>query len=361
MLDLDLWAQVDSIKQSSATLCVLDVSHCRTSSFNDHLDHCLIVPQNVKHGFQVRRFCSFDNVINIRLLDIISVTVFLRLRVRVGVFALDFLSQRVSPCRNVIRRLQYFYKQVQEIKCGRYRPCEDQRIKVQRDNFGFGLFLTHLTYKNVCSTSEDTQNSTRRCLHQSLSLVTIPIDNAAPYYPHGNIVYDHSCDACRRSNEPSVCHRFEPILWQLVQVCLQTREKSSPPILTNYKHFKTMREHTLDNSPTVTSSSLLKLWSSWHGVATLYNCSVFLFASTQILFHALLRVTFHVIGPCDSFRVRFFPAEVIFQLLQQKFVVRTSFRIQQHQFLPNRTKILLSSSNYPVIHENRQEWTFVDD
>ena len=65
--------------------------------------------------------------------------------------------------------------------------------------------------------------SSRQGLQQSLSLGTIPIDSAAPYCPHGNIVDDHSCDECKRSNMPSVCHRLSSILQQLVQVCLQTK------------------------------------------------------------------------------------------------------------------------------------------
>ena len=41
-----------------------------------------------------------------------------------------------------------------------------------------------------------------------VSLGTLPIDNAAPYYPNGNIVCDHSCDEREKSNEPRVCHRL---------------------------------------------------------------------------------------------------------------------------------------------------------
>ena len=58
---------------------------------------------------------------------------------------------------------------------------------------------------------------------------------------------------------------------------------SSLPTHAMYKHLKTFCEHTLDNSPTVSSSSLLKLWSSKHGVGTLYNCSVFLVATLTYL------------------------------------------------------------------------------
>ena len=66
--DLDSWVQVDSVNQPITLDSVHSghVSHHRTSTFNDHPDHCLIVLKNVKHGFEVRQ------------LIIISVTVSLR-------------------------------------------------------------------------------------------------------------------------------------------------------------------------------------------------------------------------------------------------------------------------------------------
>ena len=50
-----------------------------------------------------------------------------------------------------------------------------------------------------------------------------------------------------------------------------------------YKHFKTICEHTFDNSPTDWSSSFLKWWSCKQGLETLYTCSDFLFAKSQNL------------------------------------------------------------------------------
>ena len=44
---------------------------------------------------------------------------------------------------------------------------------------------------------------------------------------------------------------------------------SSRPIRANYKHFRTILEHTCENSPTSFVSSSLKWWSSMHGVDTL--------------------------------------------------------------------------------------------
>ena len=38
------------------------LSHCRTSAFNDHLDHGFTVCDTVKHGFEVRKVCACECV-----------------------------------------------------------------------------------------------------------------------------------------------------------------------------------------------------------------------------------------------------------------------------------------------------------
>ena len=81
------------------------------------------------------------------------------------------------------------------------------------------------------------------------------------------------------------------------------------------------------------ATCVMKLWSSIHGVKTLHNCSVLLLANSSM--------NFHVIRPHDCFCVRFSHL-VIFQFLQQKFVIRTS-----HLFIKNilvRFAITLSTS-----------------
>ena len=48
VLDWDFWVQVDSIEQPIKSNSVRsgDVSHCRTSAFNDHFDYSFIVLLN---------------------------------------------------------------------------------------------------------------------------------------------------------------------------------------------------------------------------------------------------------------------------------------------------------------------------
>ena len=55
----------------------------------------------------------------------------------------------------------------------------------------------------------------------------------------------------------------------IVQVCSLDHKISGRPILARYKHFRTIWEHTGDNSTTDFISSSLKWWSLMHGVDTL--------------------------------------------------------------------------------------------
>ena len=60
-------------------------------------------------------------------------------------------------------------------------------------------------------------------------------------------------------------------------------KKSGLPIRVKYKHFRIIWAHSSDNSPTEPISSSLNWWSSIHGVATLCNCWIDLFARSQNL------------------------------------------------------------------------------
>ena len=51
--NLDLGVQIDSIKQPIKRNSVSpgNMSHCGTSSFYDHLDHCFVVFKDIQHSF----------------------------------------------------------------------------------------------------------------------------------------------------------------------------------------------------------------------------------------------------------------------------------------------------------------------
>ena len=67
VFDLDLGVQIDSIKQSikSNSVCFGHVSHCWTSSFDNHLDDSFVVFKNVQSRLTLRRMCVGGYVIQV--------------------------------------------------------------------------------------------------------------------------------------------------------------------------------------------------------------------------------------------------------------------------------------------------------
>ena len=57
VFDLDFGVQIDSIKQpiKSNSVGSGNMSHCRTSSLVDHLDHCFVVFKDIHHSCLMRR------------------------------------------------------------------------------------------------------------------------------------------------------------------------------------------------------------------------------------------------------------------------------------------------------------------
>ena len=50
VLDLNLWIKIDTVKQPVKSNSVGSgyVSHCRTSAFDDHFNHCFVVLKNIE-------------------------------------------------------------------------------------------------------------------------------------------------------------------------------------------------------------------------------------------------------------------------------------------------------------------------
>ena len=57
VFDLDFGIQINSIEQPIECNSVGsgNMSHCRTPSFDDHLDHCFIVFKHIQKSFKTRR------------------------------------------------------------------------------------------------------------------------------------------------------------------------------------------------------------------------------------------------------------------------------------------------------------------
>ena len=58
IFNLDLRLPIDSVRKQIKRNSVGsgDVSHCRTSALEDHLDHCFIIFKNVEHRTRLRSF-----------------------------------------------------------------------------------------------------------------------------------------------------------------------------------------------------------------------------------------------------------------------------------------------------------------
>ena len=88
-------------------------------------------------------------------------------------------------------------------------------------------------------------------------------------FPHDNFVCNFMYDECKRLKRDN---RWSQALVRFVieRASLFTDHKiSGRPIRAKYQHFKTISEHTFDNSPTDFVSSSLKWWSLMHGGDTL--------------------------------------------------------------------------------------------
>ena len=77
---------------------------------------------------------------------------------------------------------------------------------------------------------------------------------------------------------------------------------SSLPIRVKHRNFRTIWEHTFDNSPTDWNSSSLKWWSSMHGLI-LWRVVESSCLPTQKSFHTLLCMTNHVMRPWRNTKI----------------------------------------------------------
>ena len=243
--------------------------------------------------------------------------------------------------------MKYFNHYFQRSRVGipsTRKPCiERDYFSFRRTAWNWGSFLAYPTFWHKCSTSENAQNlnwcwfrvfktpakseswnnpnrqllnrakrqfvsCTSNLLEQmydfqkrtmflqkwisnlprSQSRETIVICIVALYFPHNNIVGIHLCDECKRSNASHVCHKLF-IHFVTERASLFTDHRISDlPTRAKYRHFTTIWEQTVDNSPTDIFSSSLNWWSSMHDLATSYNCCIVLFANSQYLPHISL-------------------------------------------------------------------------
>ena len=141
-----------------------------------------------------------------------------------------------------------------------------------------------LMVTNVSVISDYTPNSTEVDFESSRfpgkNSETSPTCIVVLCVPHDIIAWN-VCDECKKSNEPNVCHNLSSILVTARANLITDHGMSGPPNRAKYKHVKTICEYIFLNSPTAPNSYSLNWWSSKHGIVTLQNCWVVLFASSQ--------------------------------------------------------------------------------
>ena len=76
---------------------------------------------------------------------------------------------------------------------------------------------------------------------------------------------------------------------------------SGLPMRANYRQFKTICEHTSDDSPTDFNDSTVNWWSSSHGVDTFVKLSSCFGRQLTTSVRTHLGITFHIVGPCRKY------------------------------------------------------------
>ena len=95
------------------------------------------------------------------------------------------------------------------------------------------------------------------------------------------------------------------------------------PICAKYKHFKTISEHTFDNSPQI---SILLLWNDDHPSKGSKLCTVALpfYLPIRNIFQRMFEHVLPYRATTPQFSRDVLLTMVIFQLLQQKYVILIS-------------------------------------
>ena len=224
---------------NQAQLCGFwHVSHCWTSSFDNHLDDSFVVFKIVQLRIALRRMCVGGYIIHVWQLLNLSLSLF-RL-----CFGLVFFLMEGSPvphkspwaslpCLAVLFAVLFVERNTsittsQGSKAGTpfiRSPASKEMISDSVELWDTDICFLHiqLTGTNVrlpkIHKTPPVDFESSRSPPKSESS-----DNAEPCYPHDNIVGIHLCDECMKSILQIVCRMPESILWLLLQVWRQTTE-----------------------------------------------------------------------------------------------------------------------------------------
>ena len=243
IFDLDFWVQVDSVKQpiQRDTVDHRHVSHHWASSFDDNLDHCLVVFNNVQPRFTLWEEVAF--VVTWSRSDNCSTFWLpfpnLKLDMRKQ-FPADSLIPLLFPeaswvddfllfdeCNTSITTSHKSRAGIPSIR----KPASKEIISDSMELWNTDVCFLHI---QLMGTNVDLQRYIG--FHQMLifessrSPATSESWNKTQPtmlscdYTHENIACSHLRYECKKSNEPSVCHKLLSMLWLLEQVCFPAKE-----------------------------------------------------------------------------------------------------------------------------------------
>ena len=99
---------------------------------------------------------------------------------------------------------------------------------------------------------------------------------------------------------------------------------SGTPIRAKYRHFRTICEQTVDNSPTDPISSFF-WWSSRHGVCDVVYLLRCFIRQLSISLHSFLCMTFHITAPSGNVCAKFLRIRLLFFRSCRDFGIQTYF------------------------------------
>ena len=247
MEKMNLWIQIDSVKQPVKNNSVSSgyMSHCWTSASDDHFDHCFVVLKKCRASRRIEKTSRSTNhnqhytVQECRaglkswfgscLMECCA-TNFPVLYLWISLVGLgkNGTLQHPNPQKSRAAIPSMRKPASREKNSASVELCETDVCFLHIQLMGSSVWLP-----NMYKIHPEVDFESSRYLRQSPSPETVPSCILVQCFPHGNIVWIHSCDECKRSNVPNVCHKLWSIWWLIEQVCLLTERNICAKILNS--------------------------------------------------------------------------------------------------------------------------------
>ena len=256
------------------------MSHCRASSLYDHLDLCFVVLKHTQLNFWTRRVDVWGNKFkhypnHWSLFEIACVCESCEVENKVHScswtsrpvpYDSDSCFQGLKQSNPTNREREY---RLISIQCPKrwfshsVVLCETAVCFLHIKLIGTNVWLPKTHYVPPEVDFESSRSPAKSESWNSPSLHCLAVFPTWQYCLCSLVWWRYEINRFRRLSQALVHFVMD-------RTSLFTDHKiSGRPILAKYTHFRTIWEHTCDNSPTDFISSSLKWWSSMHGVDTL--------------------------------------------------------------------------------------------